>query len=84
MRYLEWCYDLDPDDNLIEVDYAYLFRDENGRIWSDHESSRNGLFSLDVWRNLYIEARFEPHFEIIRHTGIDGDFYALIGKRKEL
>jgi len=61
LRYLEWHWDPDPDDNMTTVDYAYLLRGADGSVHVEHDRHLHGLFSRDTWLRLLREAGFaEP------------------------
>lgn len=79
IRYLEWTYDLDPDDHIVTTEYAYLLRDENGTIWHEHDSMENGLFSKATWQKLLESVGFTVHFEIIPHSEFEvGEYVGII------
>ena len=60
MRYLEWTWDPDPDDNVYIVDYAYLLRESDGSVRVEHDRHIEGLFSREEWLRWLSEAGFEP------------------------
>jgi SAM-dependent methyltransferase len=49
LRYLEWTWDPDPDDDTYTVDYAFLLRDSDGRVTATHDRHLEGLFARDQW-----------------------------------
>lgn len=49
LRYLEWTWDPDPDDELITTDYAYLLREADGSVRALHDRHLGGLFSREQW-----------------------------------
>lgn len=82
LRYLEWVYDLDPTDTIVQVQYAYVFRDETGKVTCAHESALNGLFSMTTWENALNNAGFKAHFEEINHSELEpGSYFGIIGKK---
>jgi trans-aconitate methyltransferase len=58
LRYLEWTWDPDPEDDTYTVDYAYLLRDADGRVQVDHDRHTCGVFSRATWMRLLEEAGF--------------------------
>jgi SAM-dependent methyltransferase len=48
LRYLEWCWDPDPDDTTYLVDYAYLLR-EGTEVRVFHDRHVEGLFPRATW-----------------------------------
>src|SRR5262245_13656622 len=44
-RYLEWCWDPDPDDDTYVVDYAFMLRDAAGHVRVVHDRHVEGLFA---------------------------------------
>ncbi|MFD1032382.1 class I SAM-dependent methyltransferase [Metaplanococcus flavidus] len=78
MRYLEWTYDSDPDDNVTETEYAYIMRDENGRIYREYDRAESGLFSMPEWEEMLAKAGFQAHFERVEYTGIEGNYFAIV------
>lgn len=59
MRYLEWMYDPDGDDTTTITEFAYLLREEDGRVWVEYDRHICGLFSREEWKRLLQEAGFE-------------------------
>lgn len=58
LRYLEWSWDPDPNDNVYEVEYAYLLRDgATVRAAQDHHEE--GLFPEATWAGLLEGAGFD-------------------------
>jgi SAM-dependent methyltransferase len=71
LRYLEWTWDPDPSDDTYLVDFAYLLREANGDVRTEHDRHVEGLFSRADWLRLLSEAGFEgaravpvPHSEL--------------------
>jgi trans-aconitate methyltransferase len=63
LRYLEWTWDPDPNDNTYLVDYAYLLRDEAGEVRVVHDRHTEGLFSRQTWLGILAQAGFEARCE---------------------
>ena len=49
LRYLEWTWDPDPDDDTYLVDYAFLLRESDGSVTLVHDRHEEGLFSRAQW-----------------------------------
>jgi hypothetical protein len=49
LRYLEWSWDPDPGDTTFEVAYAFLLREADGSVRSEHDRHVEGLFPRAAW-----------------------------------
>ncbi len=58
LRYLEWVWDPDPDDETYVADYAYLLRDPSGRVRVEHDHHVCGLFPRAAWLRTLEEVGF--------------------------
>lgn len=58
--FVENAYDPDPADEQYETTILYLIRD-HGRLRIETDRWTMGLFSLDTWRRVLRDARFEVH-----------------------
>jgi SAM-dependent methyltransferase len=70
LRYLEWNYDPDPADTLIETDFAFLLRTGSNPTRVVHDHHTTGLFERALWLDLCRKAGFEPEIHAIRILGI--------------
>ena len=65
LRYLEWTWDPEPQDDTYLVDFAYLLRDEKGEVRAISDRHRLGLFSRATWletiQGVGFEARAVPY-----------------------
>lgn len=59
LRYLEWTYDTDPDDNVFEVDFAILLREPGKALRVEHDHHRYALFARATWERLFAKTGFE-------------------------
>ena len=59
VRYLEWTYDPDPNDDRITTQYSFVFRESDGSIGHAAETHELGLFSQATWLRLLSEHGFE-------------------------
>ena len=59
LRYLEWSWDPDPNDETFEVAYALLLRDADGRVRCELDRHREGLFARATWLDAIAAAGFE-------------------------
>jgi hypothetical protein len=58
MRYLEWTWDPDPDDETFLCDFAYLLREADGSLDVLTDRHQFGLFSRETWLSALEEAGF--------------------------
>lgn len=49
LRYLEWRYDPDPEDDTYLVDYAFVLRNKDGSVAVHHDRHVEGLFARAQW-----------------------------------
>ena len=49
LRYLEWSWDPDPDDDTYQVEYAVLLRERDGSVRVTHDRHVEGLFPRADW-----------------------------------
>jgi SAM-dependent methyltransferase len=59
LRYLEWTFDPDPEDNSYTVDFAYLLREGKGPVRVEHDTHIMGLFSRADWLELLTSTGFD-------------------------
>jgi SAM-dependent methyltransferase len=59
LRYLDWTWDPDPNDDTYTVDFAYLLREADGSVRVEYEKHIEGLFSRATWLRLLDEAGFQ-------------------------
>lgn len=83
MRYLEWTYDSDPDDHMTETHYLYMMRNEDGKVFTESDSSQSGLFSMPEWKSLLKEAEFIATFEPVHYSTEPGEYYAIVARLSE-
>ncbi len=73
MRYLEWTHTPATHENIIIKDFAYLLKDESGKVTVEYDRHKLGLFSRSTWLSMLKEVGF--HTEIItvpyEEEGID-------------
>ena len=73
MRYLEWTYDPDPNDDTYITEYAYLLREANGAVRSLSERHINGLFSQAVWLQIMQEEGLQAQVLPFDHSEVEPD-----------
>lgn len=61
LRYLEWVFDPDPDDDTYCVDYVCILRDGDAPVRIVHDRHIEGMFPRATWIRLLTEAGFEVH-----------------------
>jgi hypothetical protein len=59
LRYVEWTFDPDPEDDTYTVDFALILRDAAGDVRVEHDHHVFGLFARATWLALLSEAGFE-------------------------
>jgi hypothetical protein len=75
LRYLEWTWDPNPEDDTYLVEYAYLLRTPDGAVRVEHDRHVEGLFSRHVWTRLLEEAGFEPRIVPFDHSELEPGAY---------
>jgi SAM-dependent methyltransferase len=58
LRYLQWSWDPDQDDDTFEVAYAFLLREADGAVRVDSDRQRCGVFPRAAWLRWMDEAGF--------------------------
>jgi SAM-dependent methyltransferase len=56
LRYLEWVWDPDPNDDTYVADYAFLLRSADGEVRAVHDRHIEGLFARSRWLEWFAEA----------------------------
>lgn len=59
IRYIEWSFDLNPDDDEYVTEYVYLLREGEQPTRVVHDRHFHGIFSREVWKTLLRDAGFE-------------------------
>jgi SAM-dependent methyltransferase len=65
LRYLEWTWDPDPDDETYVVDFAYLLREEDGTVRVEHDRHICGVFPRGEWLGLLEDVGFQAKRRLI-------------------
>jgi SAM-dependent methyltransferase len=60
VRYLEWRWDPDPEDEVYLMDFGYLFREPDGRLHAESDRHECGLFREGQWLDVLRSVGFEP------------------------
>ncbi len=82
MRYLEWTYDSDETDNIIETQYLYILRDNNGLIRTESDSCIEGIFPMSTWETLLKNCGFTVQFEPMEHSELEsGTYFAIVAQK---
>ena len=83
MRYLQWSWDPDPKDTSYVTDFAYLLRDEKGRVQIEYDRHHCGLFARAEWLRLIAEAGFQPQVFPFEHSEAEpGSSEIFVGIRR--
>ncbi|MEO8453106.1 MAG: class I SAM-dependent methyltransferase, partial [Gemmatimonadota bacterium] len=56
LRYLEWRWDPDPNDDTYVVDYAFLLSAADGTVTAAHDRHVEGIFSRARWLEWFATA----------------------------
>lgn len=83
VRFLEWCWDPDPDDERITADYVYALRDEDGSVRALHDRHEHGLFARDVWLDLFAQAGFDAESRVFELAELENGYELFLGIRRE-
>ncbi len=84
IRYLEWTYDSDPDDNIVETEYAYLVKEKGRETICVHDKAEVGVFSKKTWKELLEKAGFDVAFELIEHSELEpGSYFGIVGMMRQ-
>jgi SAM-dependent methyltransferase len=60
LRYLEWTWDPNPNDDTFEVAFAFLLREPDGTVSVESDRHRCGLFPRSAWLAWIEEAGLAP------------------------
>lgn len=75
LRYLEWTWDPDPNDDQYTVDYAYMLREGDGEPRVVYDRHVEGLFSRAVWLRLLNEVGFRTEKIVVEHSEVEEGIY---------
>lgn len=82
MRYLEWVYDKNPDDNIVEVEYAYLLKVKGEDTRCVYDRAAEGIFSKKTWEALLRKSGFDVVFEPIPHSELEaGSYFGIVASQ---
>ncbi len=70
VRFMEWTFDPDPSDELVQTEYVFALRRGTERVEIIHETHRTGLFSRVTWMRLLGEVGFDARW-IVEPTDED-------------
>jgi SAM-dependent methyltransferase len=73
LRYLQWSYDADPDDDEFVVAMAFLLREGDAPPRVERDLHREGLFSRGTWLSILDDAGFSPKTLPFRHSSFAPD-----------
>jgi hypothetical protein len=82
IRYLEWTWDPDPDDETYRVDFAYLLREADGTVHAEHDIHICGLFPRVFWIEALESEGLEPITLDFEHSEIETGTHELFLGRK--
>ena len=81
LRYLEWDWDPDPNDETYLVDFALLLRDEDGTVRVEHDRHECGVFARHTWLDLLADVAFRPEARVIHVDEDEVASEAFLGHR---
>ncbi len=76
LRYLEWSFDPDPEDDTIQTEYVYMIREGLKPVEVIHDHSVEGIFSREVWKSVLERCGFDVIFERIDHSTLPSNSYS--------
>lgn len=82
IRYLEWTWDPDPDDDAYRVDFAYLLREADGTVRAERDLHICGLFPRAFWLEVLGGEGLEPGILDFEHSEIEPGTHVLFLGRK--
>ncbi|MGH2545313.1 MAG: class I SAM-dependent methyltransferase [Actinomycetota bacterium] len=80
LRYLEWDWDPDPQDDTYLVDFAVLLREQDGTVRVEHDRHECGVFARESWLGLLREVGFGAENRVI-HVYEEVASEALLGTK---
>jgi len=81
LRYVEWTWDPDPNDDTYIWDFAYMMRDQTGDVQVMHDRHICGVFSKATWLDLMQQAGLEPTYRNLPHPEVPPGLNALTGTK---
>ena len=81
LRYLAWVWDPDPTDTTYVVDYAFLFRQPDGSVTTEHERHVEGLFPTQTWLRAMAEVGFRARTVPFQHSDEPYEQVVFVGVR---
>jgi SAM-dependent methyltransferase len=82
LRYLEWSRDPDPHDSTYIVDFAYLLRESDGEVHSEHDRHICGIFGRKDWIRIITEVGFHARALPFEHSELEsGSCEVFLGTR---
>lgn len=82
MRFLEWTYDPDPDDEVYSVDYSFVLHEPRQPPRAVLETHVCGLFARADWLRLLGEVGFEPTVLPFEHSEVPSGSLEVFVARK--
>jgi SAM-dependent methyltransferase len=82
LRYLEWVWDPDPDDDTYLADMAYLLRHADGTIEAVADRHVLGLFSRATWAEAIAAAGFAFEALPFAHSTLPAGAHEMFGGRR--
>jgi hypothetical protein len=70
-----WTWDRNPDDQVFEVEYAFLLREADGHVTVEHDPHQEGLFARADWLAWFAVAGFDTR---IHHDAWNRDVFVSV------
>jgi hypothetical protein len=81
LRYLEWTWDPDPDDQTYVVDYVLVLRERDGSLNVEHDRHVEGLFPRALWLRALAAVGYLPSVVLLEHSELDQPIDVFVGRR---
>ena len=83
LRYLEWDWDPDPNDETYRVEFAMLLREEDGTVRVEHDRHECGVFPRETWLGLLEDVGLRPEARVIHVDDEEVASEAFLGVRPD-
>lgn len=86
LRYLQWCFDPDPDDTAYICAFTFMLREAGKPLRHAFDQHTFGFFPRATWLELIADVGFEPRTAPYPHSEFDPDVEheLFLGLRPEL
>jgi SAM-dependent methyltransferase len=81
LRFLEWTWDPDPDDQTYTVDYVFMMRDRDESVRVEHDRHVEGLFPRALWLRALEAAGYRASVVPFKDSEMDEPIDVFVGVR---